>query len=295
MACLRFAISCRRHFALFDSAVCPLSKSEWRQLTSGRLIEDDWPKDASIAFSVEHLTAYGSPRIWGQDRTNNARVDLERFNHIFISISALDCGCSPLTIDWETDQHLRHIIPTALAENQFFEQLALLDPSLCPLVHEDAVPSTRFSTHQHADKYPLPPYTDHKLHDCQFTAQMELLRNIVWFGDQDCHPRGWELEDFYQRREWVSLLVCYIGRIWQADGQAREWTLFSLQAQNMDPYVVLGLGSREEMDKYEGAALLYFMRAIERDHNMIPVPLFQTTPESRGRWICDLYRMANAP
>lgn len=73
IAQLRNAISSRRMLALQDSSVCPLSKHEWRQLSSGALFRESVPSCDDMSFYwLQKIFLYGHESIWGKELVASA-------------------------------------------------------------------------------------------------------------------------------------------------------------------------------------------------------------------------------
>lgn len=284
LASLRGLFQERRALALVDSAVCPMSKKEWRDITSGAWFRRSWPSDAEYAYAPAHIGLYGDVHIFGQAKTAAAQQAAIQNSLGPIPYCLLDCGCDPVETDWVLDETLKVSLPIYLAEQQLFEQLALLSPALNFLTHESTYPTTQFSAHRHKDKYPL-SWTNTTAHP-EAKEEYQRVFNIVWFRGRD-KPRGWEREDFHERRAWVACLSEYLVPLWRSDKQAQDWELFKLKASQISTATIDTTSTPDQLKKYEGALLLYFMRALERDHNLLPVPFFPTTPRSRGKLICD--------
>lgn len=289
-ALLRFTILHRSSLALTDDAVCPLSKKEWRNFTSGSVFQHAWPKDSLIPYKIDHLQLFGNDKIWGKDLTTQAKAAYEAGRPCPIQLDTLDCGCHPNTINWRTDTAMKLSVILHCADNEFFEELCLLDPALCASVHAAGTPE-----HPHHPAI-LPPSDALEEWDGATARRWDLAVWIVWnnkYGDGELH--GWELEDLIPRRRWVGWLEEYLGTLWRQDIKAKEFgSLRGYSAEDVTGDAIRKVSCMAELLEYEQALLQYFHMALQRDHGYIPTPFFHTTEAVRGPWRCPSCREVDA-
>lgn len=84
----------------------------------------------------------------------------------------------------------------------------------------------------------------------------------------------------------MGLLEQYLGPLWWVDKDAEDWEHFHLRSTEVTAGAIRDVHVMAELEELEGALLMYFMKALGWDYNMLPVPLFPTEPIMRAGWIC---------
>ncbi|EIM80057.1 uncharacterized protein STEHIDRAFT_162944 [Stereum hirsutum FP-91666 SS1] len=120
----------RHLLSLHDPAVRPLTKRQWRNISSGAEFRSRWPQGESFPpFDPSRYWRAGLDEMFGTvapARAKEGVCSLEDFESE-IAPSLLSCGCDVSTIDWETDTELKTLLAITSAEMALLHEFVLID------------------------------------------------------------------------------------------------------------------------------------------------------------------------
>lgn len=273
----------RAEIARKDPSVCPLSKKEFRAITSGAEFRKNWPPDNRIEWQASFFWMWGLRSLWGQVQTDQqqAITRLEQDDDessIEVRLLPAICCWPPNFLEeenWTTDHELITALAVYYAENQFLYQLMLLDPDLNSPVHSTDNPQCR-----HPKTAPICPYLQD--YTPAVMAKLNLVNKILWM-DGLSSVRGWEREDIGGRRKWVALLSSYLTPLWFQDEQFKNYrNLDGRGWADVVPDAIMALNDLEMVKGFECTLLEYWMTALAAHHSIVAVPLFPSNDLRAG-------------
>lgn len=271
--------------SLRDPAVHPLTKKEWRAISSGAEFRFQWPKEKSFpAFDPTHYWCAGLIPLFGTEATTSAKEAARTLGDgaRVILPDMLSCDCEVDVIDWEKDQKLKITLALLFAEVALLHEFALIDPDL---TREYGEPPERTNLPL------LGNLPDHLMNNSTFVERMALLCQVVWYGGQT-ELRGWERKDFDDRKNWVWHVSCYLEPLWRKHEHLKGEKMYLLHVDRVTPEIVASLedGDSSALHKIEMSLLVFWLTALQRDFGILHTPFFSSPGVDLDRFTCLAHR-----
>lgn len=273
----------RQVLAVYDSAVRPLLRREWRSISCGAAFKNKWPKGESAArYTDDNYWALGLEEMFGTEATANARTPealAGDFNDRTYAIS-LNCGCDTDVIDWSSDTGLKIALAVSFAEYELFNQLAVIDDDLS---RDYGEPYGRCALPLHG------PLLDELAANPVYLKKRELVGRIVWFQGDD-GLRGWEVEDLKTRKEWTLVLSRFLEPLWHKHEKFKGRRLGVHTVDQVSVQMVRRMTDMDELLQAELSLLLFWVKVLHADFGIIQTDFFSSPRISFKNFSCVAHR-----
>lgn len=278
MVDFRYYILLRPQLASTDSSIHPLSKSDWRDISSFADFKKLWPKSAAFPYSDDVYWRGGHEKMFSKRITEQIRA--EPSLPVLAGPHTMECGCHASSIDWlQTEVKLKKAVVIGWAEVALMHDFALLDPDLM----QD------LDGYGHAVIPLLSDLPPHLASNNTVVRKRDLVQDIVWFRGPSA-KRGWELEDLASRRDWVCLLARYLEPLWRASS---KWATEEHAGGTVDDVTEAVVDSLEDMDQVqrrEKSLLTFWMRYLQMEKGLMPTAFYSSPGISVEEYHCPMHR-----
>lgn len=275
----------RHILSLHDSSIRPLTKKEWRNISSGAEFRSKWPQGESFpAFDPNHYWRAGLDALFGAEATARARegiCSLEDFESEIVP-DQLDCDCEVSAIDWETDTQLKTVLAVSFAEIALLYEFALIDPDLTQDLGE---------SNNRTNLPLLGNLPDHLTSNSTYMERKSLVWQVVW-ADDFTERRGWELDSFDERLDWVWILSWYLEPLWRKHEHLKGETMYVLTVDQVTPDIIWSLDENDAvaLKKIETALLVFWSTALQRDFGVLHTPFYASLGKDPDHYCCVAHR-----
>lgn len=254
-----------------DSAVRPIQRRKWRDITSGAAFKAKWPTGESApSYTEDNYWALGLDEIFGTEATAQARTPEALAGNFVDNVSAtlLPCGCEVQAIDWSSDKDAKIPLAVTLAEFELLHQFAILDDDLS---RDYGKPYGRCSLPVYG------PIPNELASNSSYMEKMGLVHHIVWFQGLE-GLRGWEIEDLETRREWTLVLSGFLEPLWRKHDKYKNEKMATFFVHEVTKQVVESIDNMRKLQHVELSLLVFWVRALQADFGIIHTEFF---PSSR--------------
>lgn len=257
-----------------DPSILPLTKSQWRDVTSWVDFEKGWPtgEEHRYAFSEDNYWSYGHEKVFGVQLTKKAVEAYRNGQPCPILPNLMSCGHSIRFAQWD-DPKLKNFIALKYAEGQLLQDFALIDPVLSTTIdgYDGRIPIA-----QHGQ---VPSNSEYGL-------RLKLVLEIVYFEGQDS-LRGWERTKLEEYRRWAAVLAGFLGPLWRAHPKMQKENLLGWEPARVTDVVVSHLSEMHSVQRCVQVMLLFWLQVLISDHGQLPAP-FYPSPKGKPTTVCSM-------
>lgn len=265
----------RPQHAKADPTIRPLTKSEWRDITSWADFEKSWPRGDEMKYSLleDNYWSCGHEKFFGVVTTKLALDAYRNGQPCPIHAERLNCGHSALAADLG-DTKFKSWLVIKLAEAHLVHDLALIDPVL----------SEEMEGYGRIPVIEMGPIT------VQFDGvqgrrkRVDTVMDIVYF--QGGVNRGWERTSLVEYRLWVGHLAEFFVPLWRAHPTMHKMSLLGWAPERIQEAVARCFASLDEARCCVQAMILFWLQVLISDHGHLPVPFYCNPKWSQSERVC---------
>lgn len=258
-----------------DPTIRPLTKAEWRNITSWADFEKGWPRSDEMKYplSEDNYWSCGHEKFFGVAAIKLALDTYHNGQPCPILTEQLDCGHSALAADLE-DTKFNNWLVIKLAEAHLVHDLALIDPVLS----------------EEMEGYGRIPVIEMGSDTVWFDGveghckRADTVMDIVYFnGGVDY---GWECTLLREYQIWVRHLAEFFVPLWRAHPTMHKTSLLRWAPEHIQDAVTGQFASLDQAHGCVRTMILFWLQVLISDHGPLLVPFCCNPQWSRLEQVC---------